>query len=74
MRPLLKQDQVVRRDYGSSFNMLDSHRHIEAVDCYRLLDELHGSEAPWGLTVTHCHRWSQQTESTREVDHAVGVV
>ena len=38
----------VRRDYGSSFNMLPANRHNEAVECWKLLDKLYGREAPWG--------------------------
>ena len=38
----------IRRDYGGSFNMLPANRHNEAVECWKILDELHGGDAPWG--------------------------
>ena len=40
--------RTVRREFGSSFNMLPANRHIEAVECWKLLDKLYGGEAPWG--------------------------
>jgi hypothetical protein len=40
--------RTVRRRFGSSSNMLPANRHNEAVECWKLLDELYGTEAPWG--------------------------
>lgn len=59
--------RTVRRDYGSSFNMLPANRHNEAVECWKLLDGFYGGEAPWGslrrIVIAEVNRRKAQAKS-----------
>jgi integrase len=40
--------RTIHRDYGRSFNLLPFNRHNEAVECWKILDDLYNGNAPWG--------------------------